>query len=211
LNSVSETATVTPTAKRLLLSLCVLFFAGTGFFFLQNTQYIVGGEIALSKLLWLAFALFYWFVVPLLITLDKNISPPARLAFRIFFINMMVRAVIELWMMYISINWHPYYGIAHDLFSIFLIAVLLRYFDWTDSQDRWLPQTLRVIGLMFVIEIGFVFYLLRYVAIGPEPIYFVPDNGEHLLILGITWAVVGLLSLYTLFFCKRLVHGTVER
>ncbi|HHI92666.1 MAG TPA: hypothetical protein ENK04_03995 [Gammaproteobacteria bacterium] len=207
MNSASEMST----ARRLLLGLFLLFLSGIIFFFLQNNQHIIGGEIALSKLLWLAFALFYWFIVPLSMALDKNISTQARLAFRIFFINMMARAIIELWMMYISVNWHPWYGIAHDLFSLVLIVILLRYFDWEDTKNRWLPHTLRVMGFMLVIEIGFVFYLLHYVAIGPEPVYFVPDNGEHFLILGITWAVVGLLSLYTLLFYKRLLHGTVER
>ncbi len=216
-NSVSErlaptAVAVSPaTPRRLVAAALLLLLAATGFAVVQNSGRIPGGGVALPKVLWLAFALYYWFLLPLVFTLDTRVSSGLRRAFRLFLINMGARAVIELWMMYISLNWHPYYGIAHDVFSIVLITVLLLAHARAGRPARLLFYTLPVMGLMFMVEIGFVFYLLNHVATGTEPIYFVPDSAQHRGVLGVSWGVVALLAAHMGWLFKRGLHGTVER
>ncbi len=216
-NSVSErlaptAVAVSPaTPRRLVAAALLLLLAAAGFAVVQNSGRIPGGGVALPKVLWLAFALYYWFLLPLVFTLDTRVSSGLRRAFRLFLINMGARAVIELWMMYISLNWHPYYGIAHDVFSIVLITVLLLAHARAGRPARLLFYTLPVMGLMFMVEIGFVFYLLNHVATGTEPIYFVPDSAQHRGVLGVSWGVVALLAAHMGWLFKRGLHGTVER
>ncbi len=216
-NSVSErlaptAVAVSPaTPRRLVAAALLLLLAAAGFAVVQNSGRVPGGGVALPKVLWLAFALYYWFLLPLVFTLDTRVSSGLRRAFRLFLINMGARAVIELWMMYISLNWHPYYGIAHDVFSIVLITVLLLAHARAGRPARLLFYTLPVMGLMFMVEIGFVFYLLNHVATGTEPIYFVPDSAEHRGVLGVSWGVVALLAAHMGWLFKRGLHGTVER
>lgn len=216
-NSVSErlaptAVAVSPaTPRRLVAAALLLLLAAAGFAVVQNSGRVPGGGVALPKVLWLAFALYYWFLLPLVFTLDTRVSSGLRRAFRLFLINMGARAVIELWMMYISLNWHPYYGIAHDVFSIVLITVLLLAHARAGRPARLLFYTLPVMGLMFMVEIGFVFYLLNHVATGTEPIYFVPDSAQHRGVLGVSWGVVALLAAHMGWLFKRGLHGTVER
>ena len=110
--------------RRLYLSLALMSLAALLFFVMQNQSLLVGGEIAPAKLLWLFAAIFYWFVLPLLIVIDGRGSAAMRRIYAIFLANMCARALIELYMMYLSQNWHPYYGIGHDAFSILLILLL---------------------------------------------------------------------------------------
>lgn len=216
-NSVSERlapviVAVSPaTPRRLVAAALLLLLAAAGFAVVQNSGRIPGGGIAPPKVLWLAFAIYYWFLLPLVFALDTRIASGLRRAFRLFLVNMGVRAVVELWMMYVSLNWHPYYGIAHDVFSIVLITVLLLAHARAGARARLLFYTLPVMGLMFMVEIGFVFYLLNHVATGTEPIYFVPDSAEHRGVSGVTWGVVALLAAHAGWLLKRGLHGTVER
>lgn len=196
------------TLHRLWGGLLILLLAAAGFYSLQNTGVLPGGDVAGAKVLWLLFALYYWFIVPLVLALDARVSVTLRRAWRIFFINMALRAVIELWMMYVSLNWHPYYGIAHDVFSIVLITVLLLAHAREGRAARLLFYILPVMGLMFMVEIGFVFYLLERVATHGEAVYYVPAGEEHRSVLTVTWGMVIVLALYTLWLLRRGIRAS---
>ena len=64
---------------------------------------------------------------------------------------------------------------------------------------------------MFVIEIGFVFYMLANVVGDDAVVYFVPDAGKHTSILSITWLVVVMLTGYIFVFTRRWLRGEFIR
>ncbi len=64
--------------RRLLLaSLGLLVLAAFVFYDRQNSAGAIGGGIALPKLLWLASAILFWFVLPLLFLLDARVVAQA--------------------------------------------------------------------------------------------------------------------------------------
>lgn len=177
------------------------------FFIMQNNGSLVGGPIAMVKLLWLFYAIFFWFVLPFLIILDGRSSLKLRTLYKLFLLNMCVRAVIELYMMYFSINWHPYYGIGHDIFSIFLIFYLALISKPVTVIDRLLVHNLWLLCAMFMLETGFAWYMLGNTTSVQGPIYFVPDNGQHAAIMLITWGAVLALSFYLYVFTKKWLYA----
>ncbi|RMH75273.1 MAG: hypothetical protein D6680_12215 [Cyanobacteria bacterium J007] len=188
----------------------LLLLGGTAvyFYIYQNFMNGVGGGIALPKLLWLAYALWFWYFLPSLVICDRRLAPKSRQIYGIFLGNMIVRAIVELWMMYGPKNWHPYYGIAHDLFSAVLVFGLLIWWSWSRSEattsspgdrpdqgnSQQLTDTVRlnfqVMGVMFLIESYFAWYMLQNVRSESGPVYFVPGSSDYADILILTWLVV---------------------
>jgi hypothetical protein len=188
----------------------LLLLGGTGayFYIYQNFMNGVGGGIALPKLLWLAYALWFWYFLPSLVICDRRLELKSRQIYGIFLGNMIVRAIVELWMMYGLKNWHPYYGIAHDLFSAVLVLGLLIWWGWSRSEattsspgdrlnqgnNQRLTDTVRlnfqVMGVMFLIESYFAWYMLQNVRSESGPVYFVPGSSDYADILILTWLVV---------------------
>ncbi|MDX2505148.1 MAG: hypothetical protein QNL62_11840 [Gammaproteobacteria bacterium] len=195
--------------RRLLVVLLLLSVAASIFYLLQNSSAFVGGKIALPKLIWLMYVILFWYCLPLLIVFDKRVSRPFHQAFMVIFINMMARAIIELWMIYFTLSWHPYYGIAHDVFSIFLIAILIVVLQRKSYLDIVLSKYLLVISSMFILECVFASYLLNNMWQSKEMIYFVPAGNEHALILNSTWAVVFMLTVYLVMFSRRWLSGPI--
>ena len=184
----------------LAFGLSILLLASTAVFFyqIQNNQQLPGGGIALVKLFWLASVLFCWFIVPALLLLDQQLQA-VHFGLQLFLMNMLMRAVIELYMMYVSLNWHPYYGIAHDLFSIVLSA----YLALVIKNNRLIRPYFIIMAVLFIIETGFAWYMLHYVHHGHDPVYYVPDNADHSAILKMTGVVVASLFVYLLFFMRQ--------
>ena len=181
----------------LLISVAVLFY------WTQNSGQLDGGRIALPKLIWLLYAIILWFLIPGLIVKNTLIAPHWRTIFKIFLINMLLRGVIELYLMYVTLSWSPYYGIAHDVFSFALLASLLLFFRKVLHTDLYFGYA-AVVMTTLVIEIGFVFYMIGNVSNKSSAlIYFVPDDATHSMVLSITWAVVVLLTIYFFEFGRR--------
>ena len=107
-------------------SLGALALVAIVFFQRQNAGLQPGGEISLPKMLWLAYAIGAWFVVPPFLAWDARLGQGSRRVFRVFWISMLVRGLVELGCMYGLGWWHPLAGIAHDLFSIGLLLALRR-------------------------------------------------------------------------------------
>lgn len=196
--------------SRFLIVFSTIGLTAIAFYFIQNTAQLTGGNIALPKLIWLAYAILFWFCLPFLFLTDKRLNSLWKTFFSIFLINMLLRAAIELFMMYITSNWSPYYGIAHDVFTIILLCTLL--FMYRDKLQRniYFEYTITIL-LMFVIEIGFVFYMLANVIGDGAVVYFVPDAEKHTGILSITWLVVTMLTAYIFVFTWRWLRGEFVR
>lgn len=120
----SSCASDSRAARRLSSVVIVTGMAALLFYVVQNRGWLEGGNIALPKLLWLAYAILFWFCLPALIVLDTRTPAVWRRIYAIFLVNMLLRAALELFMMYVTNSWSPYYGIGHDLFTILLLFTM---------------------------------------------------------------------------------------
>lgn len=189
-------------SRRLILALVLiaLLCAGTLFYFIQNRGALPGGNIALSKLLWLALVVSIWYVLPAFLLYGKHSASAERMILQVHLANVLARGAVELYMMYVSDNWHPYYGIAHDLLSLALVAALALI-----NIARLSPRVgyfLAVLCATFVVEAGFASYMLTQVVADNGPVYFVPESEEYSFILRLTWLPVAALLLYLFYFAK---------
>jgi hypothetical protein len=193
-------------------SVVLTFAASVIFWWGQNRWQPVGGAIAFPKALWLADALVLWIVLPLCIVRDKNLVAEIRRAFRVLLILMALRVAVEGWMLYVSLNWSPWYGIAHNLLCLAVLVALavLSAKSVSNIRLRWRIH-LAVTTFAFVPEIYFAGYMQHYFNTkGTAAVYFVPDASEHALVLNITLAVVVCFTAYIFIFLFRWLHAASD-
>jgi hypothetical protein len=179
--------------------IALLLLSGVLFHVLQNRLNLIGGAIALAKLLWLGLAILLWLGLPLLLALDGRLSPWLRYAFAFLFVSMAARGIIELWMLYVSKNWSPNYGIAHDLLCMAGLLLCLGLAWQAGEINRHPRMALHglITTLLFIPEIYFAWYMRRnFHTKGGDAIYFVPDEAKHRRVLRITASVDMMLLLY---------------
>lgn len=167
------------------LIFALLMVLSIGFYSVQNMGWLPGGGIALSKLLWLLSAIVIWFVLPTCLCFDQSLNKHSRLLIKVFTFNMWARGLIELFMMYVTVNWHPYYGISHDLFSVLLVAALSIYF----KPSGWIRLLAVTWVWMLLVESYFAWYMLNNVH-SSAPVYYVPQASQHQLVFTLTWCAV---------------------
>lgn len=186
-----------------------VFAAAPLFWWVQNRWQPVGGAMAFQKALWLANAIVLWMVLPVFIARDERIDAKVRRAFKALLILMMLRAVIELWMLYVSLNWSPWYGIAHDLLCIaVLVGLLVRFAAATNPLWRIHAAAT---ATAFIPEIYFAWYMQKYFNTGGDAaVYFVPDEPAHALALNITSAAVVCFTAYIFAFLIRWLHAASD-
>lgn len=170
--------------RLLLLGILGLGAAGLLFYQIQNQAALPGGDVAAVKVAWLGTVLFCWYWFPLVLLLDRRLGTARRLV-ALFLGNMLARAVAELTMMYLWHNWHPFLGMAHDLFS----ALFALYLASRVQGSSHVRQYLRVMALLFLVETGFAAYMYLQVQ-GEGPVYYVPADGAHTPILALTGLAV---------------------
>ena len=196
-------------ARTSVASLAVLVAATVAFYWAQNRFRPVGGEISVPKLLWLSYAIALWVAVPALLAADGRVSVRLRQAFAALVIFVLARGAAELWMLYISLNWSPWYGIAHDLACVTLLVALALRAGWPRSPiDRVISVHLAVTAAAFVPEMYFAWYMqAHFTTSGEHAIYFVPDDPRYSEVLRATTVVVVSLSFYFPFFFFRWLHA----
>ena len=198
--------------RLVLLALTSLAIGAALFYSTQNTTARIGGPVSVAKMLWLTFALVLWGVLPIAIAFDRRVAPALRQAFGALAILMLMRAPVELWMLYVSLNWSPWYGIAHDLACV-AVLVVLGWRAWRlDTQQvpgsALLFVHLVVTTLAFAAEIYFAHYMLRhFVTAGDGAIYFVPAEERYAEVLRVTTTVVTALGLYMPVFLWGWLFG----
>lgn len=108
-----------------LLALVVVVCAiGLSFYLRQNRARTLGGRISRAKAAWLTFAVLFWLGVCPLLAFEPSLPPRWRIVLGVFGAQFWLRGLAELWMLYVSKNWRPPYGIGHDLFSLVLVIVM---------------------------------------------------------------------------------------
>ncbi len=205
-------------ALRLALGIVLLLLAGltVGFYLTQNHTGLIGGEVAFSKAVWLALAILFWLLLPALILVDARTVHASRRPFAWLLGLMAARGVIEGLMLYVYNNWSPLYGIAHDVLCIGVVGamampLMARQRSHLPAAIRRLGQHAMVTSLMFLPEIYYAWYMrANFHTQGSQAIYFVPDNGQHALVLGITTTVNVLLIAYLFWFVPHWLHDKTQ-
>ena len=204
--------------RRLVVAVCstvaAMLVAALLFFWAQNHLRPVGGEISWPKLCWLSYAVLLWFALPVLIAADPRLSASWRMPFAVLALLMMGRGGVELWMLYVALNWSTWYGIGHDL----LCMLMLVGFACTLGRaagaaiERTVFVHLIVTAAMFLPEMYFAWYMqAHFTTSGDGAIYFVPDDPRYRDVLRVTIAVVVFLTAYLPVFLFRWLHGTPDR
>ncbi|WNG13643.1 hypothetical protein [Cystobacter fuscus] len=175
-------APVTRVFILLLLSLC----GGLGVLFWrrQNVHAAKGGRISPPKMAWLLYAIFLWFFLCPLVALDPGVSPRLRLVLGGFGAFMWLRGLAELYMLYVSHNWRPPYGIAHDVLSLVLVlgglgAHLLSPPGTPSPLDTWAVCLVALVVVSLVIEVLYAalfFHAVEGRTMGEEGIWFADEE-----------------------------------
>jgi len=148
----------------LVLILFLLLPTAVVLYWCQHTGILPGGAIAPSKLGWLV------------------VAKEAKWILWLFFSSMLLRAIIELSMMYLTNNWLHAYGIAHNMLSI-VICLFGALFLFQSS--RIIAVFFAYSGILFTLEIYFARYL-QAVSHGDGSVFFLESAPEHATVLWLT-------------------------
>ena len=177
-------------------------------YWLQHNGVLSGGAIAPSKLAWLFSVIVFWFILPVYFLFDKSPKDRAKKALCVFLVSMLLRAVIELSMMYITNNWLHVYGISHNLFSIFLCVV---FFVLLFHTDKLVSLFFACCACLFLIETYFAQYL-RTVSGANGKVFFLEVSAEHSQVLVLTRIAVGIsVVMFFILVSKRAAGDTTKR
>lgn len=191
------------TAVGAILLLAALFYP------LQNSGWLPGGQISVVKLAWLACAILFWYLLPALLLFDSRMRGAVRRACIVLLVSMSVRAVVELFMMYVTGNWHPWMGISHDVFTFVLMLVVLAP-AMKQGQPLYAGYLLVATG-MFIPETYFAWYLYAQTAAPGEVLYFVSDSPRHNAVMYLTTGCVSVLLVYLILFSRQWLYGRTGR
>ena len=162
-----------------------------------------GGPIAPAKQFWLAWAVYAWFVLAPTLALATAFTPPVRLVLGVFSAFMALRGAAELVMLFVTKNWRPTYGIAHD---VACVALLLLGTAWAATQGvprsglaAWGLPTLAVLTVSLGLE---TYYAARFGALvegrttGEDGVWFAPPDDPRFARLNrvTAWANVPLVA-----------------
>ena len=178
-----------PVALAVLLVGSGVFFAG------QNTGGGLGGRMSPAKLLWLDYALAAWFLLPFGFATATGLDRRLRWVYGWHLASFGLRGAVELWLLYGPRAWIPPYGIAHDLFHLALLGVLMgrllpRSWAPPTTADRVARRFLASIRLGLCAEILFAFLFYQVAQGQTARVWFADDSGPYRFIIGLTWLVV---------------------
>ena len=184
------------------------------FYWVQNQYRPIGGEVSAAKAAWLGCAILFWIVLPAVLVGDARLAPAVRRPFAALLALMLARAPVELWMLYFSLNWSPWYGIMHDAACLALLVAwlvpLLRA-QWP-PRERCVIAHLAFTAALFLPEMYFAWYMQHHFSTqGEAAVYFVPDDPVYAQVLRATTATVVVATLYLPFFLVRWLNASIER
>ena len=150
----------------------------------QNVQRSRGGRISPPKLAWLFYAIFLWFLLCPLVALDRAVHPDLRGVLGAFGACMWVRGMAELYMLYVSFNWKPPYGIGHDVLCILLILGGLSWYQVhrtgpLSPVDMWALSLVALVLVSLFVEVMYATLFFQAVeghTTGEEGIWFADEE-----------------------------------
>ena len=169
----------------LLVGVCALF--GTLLRRRQNVQSALGGRISRPKLAWVMYAVFLWFLLCPLVALEPTLHPDLKWVLGGFGAFMWLRGAVELYMLYVSRNWRPPYGITHDVLSLVLLlggvgGYLLRRAQPSSPLDQWALGLLALVAVSLCIEVMYAalfFHAVEGHTMGEDGIWFADAEQER--------------------------------
>jgi hypothetical protein len=174
------------------VALAVLAVAALAFQYRQNVAGGIGGPISAPKLLWLAYALAAWLVLPYCFWRAGVLSPGLRRVYGLHLASFILRGAVEPWLIFVLVAWIPPYGIAHDVFAILLITVALRGVPIEEgAAERAARRFLTSIRLGLCAEIAFA-WLFHLAVDARTGIYFASSDPMWIFVNRCTWVVLAL-------------------
>lgn len=153
----------------------------------RGVKGVKGGAISPPKMAWLFFTVFLWFIVCPLAALDPGLETGVRQVLGAFAVSMWLRGLAELYMLYVSRNWRPPIGVAHDVFCIALVAggVVLLPGAWpgvppdADARAVWQTALLSLVLFSLCVETVYAALFFRAVegrTVGEDGVWFAAEN-----------------------------------
>jgi len=143
----------------MLVGAALVVAVGLWFARRQNRRARMGGAISRAKQVWLIWAVYTWFVLTPLLALGPVFSGRVRVVLAAFGGFMLLRGVVELFMLFVTKNWRPPLGIAHDVACVVLLLTGLAWI-WTGSAPTaglagWGPAFVGVLAVSLGLETGY--------------------------------------------------------
>lgn len=91
----------------------------------------MGGEISPAKSFWLFYCIYTWLIFIPFIYFTQEIPQPYKTTWIVFSAWFWLRGIVEMVMMFITKNWTPPIGIAHDLSCVLLLMFMPMFFKHT--------------------------------------------------------------------------------
>lgn len=156
------------------------------FYWGQNKNENIGGKMALCKLFWLDYTLITWFFLPVYFYY-RNFNGEA---FDILFVlstSMWIRGLIELFMLYVTKNWTPPLGIAHNIITI-LLVISAMYFTVLHSKVHLIFSLSLLLSLLLETYYAYAFYkIVKDQTKGDKAIWFASkENPQFAKVLKVT-------------------------
>ena len=151
----------------------------------------LGGAISKAKAYWLPFAIWFWFVVCPVVAFDGVVAFPLRCALGAFGVSMWMRGAAEMVMLYVTKNWRPPIGIAHDVACIALVGAVLAFFGLDlmtlrPGLDLWAVGLVVAVVVSLLVEIHHAWSFFEAVKLSPggrttgeDGVWFADDEQER--------------------------------
>ncbi|MFT3711123.1 MAG: hypothetical protein QM817_26135 [Archangium sp.] len=171
---------------RVLLSLTLAACAVASFFFRkrQNAKGTRGGKISNPKLLWLFFAIWFWFCECSVLAFEPSLPSNFRIIVGVHALSMWLRGAAEMVMLHGTKSWRPPYGIAHDLFCIVTVLALAAWLgvSETGSWGAWAWALISALIFSLVVEVLYAWLFFDAVkgkTTGDDGIWFASEDEER--------------------------------
>jgi hypothetical protein len=181
-------------SRRWQLLCCVVALSAVTALFAWRQNHVggVGGPISAAKTLWLNYMLVAMYVVPFFLWRDQTLAAATRRIFGWTFMSFALRAPIELWIICFTRAWRCGYGIAHDILSIGLIAILRRSISHDVAQrDLRAIRVAMLLQITLAVEILMAWEFSR-LASPAQGIYFAADTPHFRIVNVASWIAVSL-------------------
>lgn len=174
------------TVALLWAGVAVAIVMGLRFRAKQNAGHAKGGRISNPKVLWLFFAIWFWFVECAVLCFEPALPWSYRLMLGAHAVSMWLRGAIELFMLHVTKNWRPPIGITHDAICIAVIVAIAIVegpaVRAVGAWGLWAPAL--VVMLVFSLAVELLYAALFFQAVegkttGDDGIWFADPESER--------------------------------
>jgi hypothetical protein len=173
---------------RLALGASLLMCVGSALWFRrrQNQAHSMGGRISNPKVLWLFYAIWFWLFECAVLAFEPSLPVGYRVIFGMHAASMWLRGLVEMFMLYVTKNWRPPIGIAHDVWCVISVVGLVAYFNKDLlGPSVWGPWALALtVMLVFSLVVEVLYAALFFRAVqgkttGDKGVWFASEDEER--------------------------------